>query len=132
MGFLADVVAVSKGAKVIEKHFCLSRELKNADSDFSMEPAEFKEMVENVNLAARMLGTSSYGPSEGEKEEFKSRRSLFAVKEIKKGEKLTSENVRSIRPNAGLAPKLLPEILGKTASRDIPFGTPLSLDMIGD
>ena len=97
-----------------------------------MEPAEFKEMVENVNLAARMLGTSSYGPSEGEKEEFKSRRSLFAVKEIKKGEKLTSENVRSIRPNAGLAPKLLPEILGKTASRDIPFGTPLSLDMIGD
>lgn len=132
MGFLADVVAVSKGAKVIEKHFCLSRELKNADSDFSMEPAEFKEMVENVNLAARMLGTSSYGPSEGEKEEFKSRRSLFAVKEIKKGEKLTSENVRSIRPNAGLAPKLLPEILGKTASCDIPFGTPLSLDMIGD
>ena len=132
MGFMADVVAVSKGAKVIEKHFCLSRELKNADSDFSMEPAEFKEMVENVNLAARMLGTSSYGPSEGEKEEFKSRRSLFAVKDIKKGEVLTSENVRSIRPNAGLPPKCLPEILGKTALTDIPFGTPLSTDMIGE
>ncbi|MCR4740289.1 MAG: pseudaminic acid synthase [Lachnospiraceae bacterium] len=132
MGYMADVVAAAKGAKVIEKHFCLSRSLKNADSDFSMEPAEFKEMVENVALAVRMLGKSSYGPSEGEKEEFKCRRSLFAVKDIKRGEILTSENVRSIRPGAGLPPKYLPEILGRTAVTDIPFGTPLSMNMIGE
>jgi len=132
MGYMADVVAVSKGAKVIEKHFCLSRALKNADSDFSMEPAEFKEMVDNVNLAAKMLGVSTYGPSEGEKEEYRSRRSLFAVKDIKKGELLTPENVRSIRPADGLPPKLLPEVLGKTALCDIDFGTPLSMDMFGE
>ena len=132
MGYLADVAAVAKGARVIEKHFCLSRELKNADSDFSMEPQEFREMVTNVNLTARMLGSVFYGPSEGEKGEYRSRRSLFAVKDISKGEVLTSENVRSIRPSAGLPPKYLPMILGKTANTDIPFGTPLSLDMIGE
>jgi len=130
MGYLADVVAVSKGAKVIEKHFCLSRSIKNADSDFSMEPAEFKEMVENVNLAAKMLGVSFYGPSVGEAEEYKCRRSLFAVSDINAGELFTEDNVRSIRPNNGLAPKYLPIILGKTATQDIKFGTPITEEMI--
>ena len=130
MGFLADVVAVAKGAKVIEKHFCLSRSIKNADSDFSMEPQEFKEMVDNVRTASLMLGKKAYGPSEGEKKEFKSRRSLFVVKDMKKGDAFSEENIRSIRPNAGLPPKMLPEILGKKAKKDIAFGTPLSLDLI--
>ena len=130
MGYLADVVAVSKGAKVIEKHFCLSRTIKNADSDFSMEPAEFKEMVEQVNVAAKMLGNSFYGPSTGETEEYKCRRSLFTVADIKSGETFTEENIRSIRPNAGLAPKYLPLILGKKAKYDISFGTPLTKEMI--
>lgn len=130
MGHLADVVAVSKGAKVIEKHFCLSRDIKNADSDFSMEPEEFKIMVESVNNASVMFGKPFYGPSEGEKEEFKCRRSLFAVKDIKKGEILTGSNVRSIRPNNGLSPKYLPKLLGKKALENIPFGTPLRNDMV--
>lgn len=130
MGYLADVVAVAKGAKVIEKHFCLSRKIKNADSDFSMEPAEFKEMVEKVNVAAKMLGKSFYGPSIGELEEYKCRRSLFAVAEIKSGEPFTEGNIRSIRPNTGLAPKYLPLILGKRAKHDISFGTPLTKEMI--
>lgn len=132
MGYLADVVAVAKGAKVIEKHFCLSRKIKNADSDFSMEPKEFKEMVDNVNLASVMLGESFFGPSKGEFEEYKCRRSLFAVKDIEAGELLTEDNIRSIRPNAGLAPKYLPDILGKRAKIAIPFGTPLSFNAIED
>lgn len=130
MGFLADVIAVSKGARVIEKHFCLSRSLKNADCDFSMEPQEFKEMVKYVNQTVEMLGVSTYGPSEGEMEDYRFRRSLFSVKEIKAGETLTENNVKSIRPGMGLKPKFLPHILGKTAKVDIPFGTPISMGMV--
>lgn len=126
MGYLADVVAVAYGACVIEKHFCISRSLKNADSDFSMEPQEFAEMVKNVRKAALMRGYVNYGPTESEAEEYKCRRSLFAVKDIKKGDLFTTENIRSIRPNAGLPPKKINEILGKKASRDIPFGNPLT------
>ena len=130
MGYLADVVAVSNGAKVIEKHFCLSREIKNADSSFSMEPQEFKEMILQVNTAAMMLGEPVYGPSNDELEEYKCRRSLFAVKEIKKGEFFSEENIRSIRPNAGLPPKFKSRILGKKAKTDIKLGTPLSEELI--
>lgn len=130
MGYLSDVVAVAKGAKVIEKHFCLSRNIKNADSDFSAEPEEFREMIEQINLAAQMLGTPFYGPTEGEAEEYKCRRSLFAVKDIKKGEIFTEENIRSIRPNNGISPKYYYEILGKHANTDILFGTPISMEMV--
>jgi len=132
MGYLADVVAVAKGAKVIEKHFCLSRSIKNADSDFSMEPKEFREMVEAVNTAVKMLGSSVYGPSAAEAEEYKCRRSLFVVANMKAGEIFTSANVRSIRPNAGLAPKFLPNVVGKVAKCNISFGTPLTAEMIED
>lgn len=130
MGNLADVVAVANGACVIEKHFCISRKVKNADSEFSMEPQEFKDMVINVREAAKMLGAINYGPTESESEEYKCRRSLFVVKDIKKGEIFTNENVRSIRPNNGLMPKFLPSILGKKASHDIKFGEPLKSDDI--
>lgn len=130
MGYLADVVAVAKGARVIEKHFCLSRAIKNPDSEFSMEPEEFSDMVNMVNRAATMHGAPSYGPTMAELEEFKTRRSLFAVKDIRAGEVLTEENIRSIRPNNGLPPKYLPELLGCKARCDIPFGTPLSLQLI--
>lgn len=132
MGYLADVIAVAKGAKVIEKHFCLSRSLKNADSEFSMEPQEFSDMVENVNFAVKMLGVSTYGPSADEMEDYRFRRSLFAVKDISMGETITEENVRSIRPGMGLKPKFLPVIIGKKAKTNISYGTPLTLDMIGE
>lgn len=129
MGYLADVVAVAKGAVVIEKHFCLSRTIKNADSEFSMEPQEFAEMVSKINEATKMAGGISYGPTPSEKEEYKCRRSLFAVKDIKKGEIISLDNVRSIRPSNGLSPKYLHEILGKKANQDINYGTPLKIDM---
>jgi len=130
LGCIADIVAVACGATVIEKHFCLSRKIKNPDCEFSMEPQEFAEMIDQVHRARKMLGSVSYGPSKAEEEEYKCRRSLFVVKDIKKGEEITEVNVRSIRPNNGLAPKYLNEILGKHASRDIPFGTPLSFEDI--
>ena len=130
LGYLSDVVAVAKGAKVIEKHFCLSRNIVNADSDFSTEPNEFKTMIEMVNTASSMMGTCFYGPSKGELEEYKCRRSLFAVKDIKKDEIFTDDNIRSIRPNNGLDPKYYSSILGKKATVDIKFGTPLSVDMV--
>lgn len=132
MGFMADVVAVSLGAQVIEKHFCLSRELENADSGFSMEPKEFSEMINEVNKTTRMMGNIKYGPSVGEIEEYKCRRSLFVVKDIKAGECLTESNIRSIRPNNGLKPKYLPFVLGKRAKYDLKFGTPLTEDMLED
>lgn len=130
MGSLADIAAVACGATVIEKHFCLSRSLKNPDSDFSMEPQEFEEMVKNVQRVRRMMGNIAYGPIEAETEEYKCRRSLFVIKDIKEGEKISYENVKSIRPNTGMLPKYYPEIIGKIAKRDLPFGTPLRLEDI--
>ena len=125
MGHMADVLAVAQGARVIEKHFCLSRQLKNPDSDFSMEPAEFAEMVRQVGVAAAMMGSVHYGPSPAEEEEFKCRRSLFVVKDIEPGERITAENVRSVRPNSGLAPKYWKDVMGKRARRKLSYGMPL-------
>ena len=130
MGCLADIVAVAYGATVIEKHFCLSRKIKNPDSDFSMEPVEFAQMVESVQTANKMRGSINYGPTQAEMEEYKCRRSLFAVKDIKKGELLTKDNVKSIRPNNGISPKFYNMIIGKKAVRDISFGTPLKFEDI--
>ena len=130
MGYLSDIVAVALGAQVIEKHFCLSRKIENADSEFSMEPKEFEEMIKAVNSVNPMRGRIQYGPSKGEMEEYKCRRSLFVVKDIKAGEILTTDNVRSIRPNNGLKPKELNRVLGKKAKGDLKFGTPLSYSMI--
>lgn len=127
-GNIAAVVAVSMGACVIEKHVKI-KGTESADSKFSMSMDEFAAMVRAVRDAKLIAGQVQYGLTEGETGNFKFRRSLFAVKDIKKGEKITSENVRSIRPSMGLKPKYLPSILGKTATVDIPFGTPLTLEM---
>lgn len=129
MGSLGAVTAVTLGANIIEKHFCLSRKIDNPDSSFSMEPEEFKQMVEDIRMAEQAIGTVRYGVSEQEQENVKFRRSLFVVKDIKKGEKLTQENVRSIRPGYGMAPKHYDDVLGKCANRDIKRGTPLQYDL---
>ena len=93
LGSTAAITAAALGAVVIEKHFCLDRKIKNADSDFYMEPAEYQEMVQGVHDAELALGKVSYGPIPDEAEEFKNRRSLFVVKDVKAGEKFTAENV---------------------------------------
>ena len=111
MGSLAAVVGVSLGACVVEKHVCLSRAIKNPDSEFSMEMPEFARMVRDIRDAERIRGTAFYGPAPGETD-IKFRRSLFAVRDIKAGEPFTAENVRSIRPGQGLPPKYYQTLLG--------------------
>ena len=128
MGSLAAIVAVSTGATVIEKHICLSRSIKNPDSAFSMEIDEFAQMIKDVHNAITIKGNVKYGPNPGELKNLRFRRSLFAVKDIKKGERFTLENVRSIRPSDGIKPKFLGMLLTKVAKRDIPYGTPILLD----
>lgn len=132
MGSVGAVTAVALGASIIEKHFCLDRSIENPDSTFSMNPIEFREMVRDIRQAERAIGSVKYGPSKQEKSSQVFRRSVFCVKDIKKGEKLTPENVRIIRPGYGLAPKYYSSVLGLMALRDIERGTPLKMGMIGE
>lgn len=130
LGSLGAVVGVSLGACVVEKHICLSRKIKNPDSDFSMEIDEFAEMVKDARNAAIIRGKVSYGPNPAELDNLKFRRSLFVVNDIKKGERFTSENVRSIRPSNGMEPVYYKNVIGNTAARDIAYGEPLDSSMV--
>ena len=130
-GSLAPVVAVTMGATVIEKHVMLDDEaIESADSGFSMRMSEFGQMVQDVKNAKLIMGHATYELTENEKSGLSGRRSLYAVKDIKKGEILTKENVRSIRPSGGLKPKYYKELLGKKAQRDYEFGDPISNEEI--
>ena len=131
-GSIGAVTAVALGAKVIEKHFCISREIENADAPFSMEPQEFKQMVLDVRQAERAVGNIQYGVTEQESANYRFRKSVFAVSGIKRGERFTTENVRVIRPGAGMEPKHYKEILNRRAAADIKAGTPMSWELIGE
>jgi N-acetylneuraminate synthase len=130
MDVAVPVAAVSLGACIIEKHLTLSRAAGGPDSGFSLEPAEFKAMVEAVRTAEKALGAVHFGVSEREAGSRIYRRSLFVVRDLSKGEKFTSDNVRSIRPGHGLHTRHLAEVLGKTAASDIVQGTPVSWDLV--
>ncbi len=130
LGIAAPVTAVALGACMIEKHFTLSRSVPGPDSAFSLEPAEFNAMVEAVRAAERSIGVARYGPMPAERKSLPFRRSLFVVRDVRKGETFTAENVRSIRPANGLPPKVLKRILGRRAKADIPAGTPLAWDLV--
>jgi pseudaminic acid synthase len=130
MGSAAAVTAVALGARLVEKHFCLSRAIKNPDSDFSVEPHEFSAMVNDVNAAFRARGKISYEPSEREGASTVFRRSLFAVSDIKKGEPFTAQNVRAIRPGFGIKPKFLDDVLRMKAARSIKRGMPLCNELL--
>jgi pseudaminic acid synthase len=130
MGHSVAVAAVALGAKIIEKHFILDRKLGGPDSSFSMEPEEFNLMVKSIREVEKALGTVTYALTEKMKINRDFSRSLFVVKDIAKGEIFTRENVRSIRPGFGLAPKYIREILGKIAAKEIKKGTPLSWNLI--
>jgi N-acetylneuraminate synthase len=125
------VTAVALGACVLEKHFTLSRAVPGPDSAFSLEPQEFRAMVDAVRVTERALGVVNYEPTAKEKVSRLHRRSLFVVQDLRAGEPFTAANVRSIRPGQGLPPKHLPEILKRCAARDIPRGTPLAWDLVG-
>lgn len=130
LGITVPLVSVALGAKVIEKHFILDKSIGGPDASFSMEPKEFRQMVDSVRDAESALGKVDYSMNDKKKNSRLLGRSLFVVKDIKAGEKFTEENVRSIRPGYGLAPKYLKDILGKVATDDINMGLPLSWDII--
>jgi len=130
MGIAAPVAAVALGACIIEKHLTLSRSTPGPDSAFSLEPHEFKAMVDAIRTAEKALGMVHFGLSAKEEASRIFRRSLFVVEDVKQGEAFTPANVHSIRPAHGLHPRHLLEVLGKSASREIKRGTPLTWEFV--
>jgi N-acetylneuraminate synthase len=130
MGSAVAVAAVALGACIVEKHLTLSRSEPGPDSAFSLEPHEFKAMVEAVRVAEKALGEVHFGIETKEASSRVFRRSLFVVQDVKRGELFNAENVRSIRPGYGLHTRHLPEVIGRPAMCDVERGTPLSWDLI--
>tara|TARA_B100000963_G_scaffold137846_1_gene119931 strand:+ start:9270 stop:10289 length:1020 start_codon:yes stop_codon:yes gene_type:complete len=130
IGIEGPIVATALGATVIEKHFILDKSIGGPDSHFSLDEKEFKEMVRAVRLAEKMIGKIDYKMNEKKKKSRQFSRSLFVVKDVKKGDLITKHNLRSIRPGFGMHPKFYNEILGKTFSCKINRGTPLEIKMI--
>jgi len=130
MGIAAPVAAVALGACILEKHLTLSRATPGPDSGFSLEPQEFKAMIEAVRTAEKALGEIYFGLSDKEHASRVFRRSLFVVQNVKRGETFTAANLRSIRPGYGLHTRHLNDVLGKRATCDIERGTPLSWDLV--
>lgn len=130
MGSLSAVTSVALGATIIEKHFCLGREIENPDASFSMTPEEYRAMVQDVRRAEAALGEPFYGVTPEEESSMVFRRSVFAVKDIAKGEELTGENTRIIRPGYGLKPKYHRDVLGMRTDKDIKRGTPISFEAL--
>ena len=130
LGSSVAIASVALGAKVIEKHFILDRNLGGPDAAFSMEPDEFKQMVKSIREVEKAIGKVTYNLTEKQKKGRVFSRSLFVVKDIKNGEVFTEENVRSIRPGYGLHPRYLNEVLGKRTKRDLEKGTPLSWKIV--
>lgn len=130
MGSIGAVVGVALGACVVEKHVCLSRKIKNPDSEFSMEIDEFAKMVQDIKNAKLIAEGPEYLLSEKEKESIVFRRSLFAVKDIEIGDELTTQNIRSIRPGQGVAPKYMSVLVGKKSRRVIHRGEPITQEIL--
>lgn len=132
MGSLAAITAITLGASIIEKHFCIDREIDNPDASFSMDVTEFSQMVRDIRMAEKAIGCVTYEISEEEKNSLVFRRSIFAVEDIAKGDSLTKQNIRIIRPGYGLKPKYYNNILGKTAKEAISKGTPIQFDLLNE
>ncbi len=130
MEIAVPVAAVALGASIIEKHLTLSRSVTGPDSGFSLEPDEFKAMVNAVRVAEKTLGEIHFGPTESERSSRAFRRSLFVVEDVSQGDAFSEENVRSIRPGHGLHTRHFQQIVGKCAVRNIERGTPLSWDLV--
>jgi pseudaminic acid synthase len=130
LGTQASVAAIGVGASFIEKHFTLDRRDGGVDSAFSLEPIEFKELINNGKNVYNLIGKTCFGPTKSETNVLRNRRSLYVVKKITKGELFTPDNIRSIRPANGLKPKYWDIVIGKRSTRDLKFGDPLSFDMI--
>ena len=127
LGFEVSIAAVALGATIVEKHFTLDRSQKGPDSEFSMEPHEFKMMVKGVRCVEKSLGRVQYELTDKEKNNRVFRKSIFVSNAIKKGDVLSHQNVRVVRPGQGLSPSQLKNVLGKKANVDLDKGTPLNI-----
>jgi pseudaminic acid synthase len=132
LGTTVSAMAVGFGASFIEKHFTLARSDGGVDSAFSIEPAELIELIRASLIVHAAIGSPTFGPTESEASVLRNRRSLYVIKPITRGDVLTLENIRSIRPAMGIKPKYLNEVLGRRAARDLDFGEPLNFNMIED
>lgn len=130
LGIEAPVVAVSLGAMVIEKHFILNKDIGGPDAHFSLDELEFTQMVNAIRTTEKMIGKISYDLNDKKEKSRQFSRSLFISRDVKKGEVLTEENVRSVRPGFGLHPKYYREVIGKKFTNDFEKGVPLSFNMI--
>jgi len=130
LGTEVPIAGVSLGARIVEKHLTLSREDGGPDSDFSLEPNEFAEMVQAIRTTEKALGEVRYQTTEKESESERFRRSLFVVEDVQAGDPFTEDNVRSIRPGHGLPPRHLDSVIGSTAAYDVERGTPLNWEMV--
>lgn len=130
LGSLSSVTAVALGAVIIEKHFCLSREIENPDASFSMTPSEYRALVEEVRTAEKAIDEPCYGATADEQSSMVFRRSVFCVKDIMAGEALTEDNIRVIRPGYGLKPKYYKDILGLRTDRKLERGMPVTFDVL--
>jgi pseudaminic acid synthase len=130
MGIGASVAAVALGARIIEKHFTLSRADGGVDAAFSLEPDELKSLVTETKRAFQSLGKISYEPTDSERKSLQFKRSIYVAKDIKKGEVYNELNLRIVRPGDGLHPRYFEKIIGKTALQDVEMGTPLTWEMI--
>ena len=130
LGNTTAITSIAMGASIIEKHFTLDRSRGGPDDSFSLEPEELRRLCEDSKTAWESLGEVNYERKESEKENVKFRRSLYVVKNIKAGEIITKENVKSIRPGFGLAPKFYEQVLGCVVTSNIRRGTPLSLEYL--
>ena len=130
LGIECPVVAVALGATVIEKHFILDKSVGGPDAHFSLNEKEFNEMVVAIRSAEKIMGKADYKMTEKKKKSRQFSRSLFVVKDVKKGDKITKENVRSIRPGFGMHPKYFQSIIGEKFNKDTERGTPMSKNLL--
>jgi N-acetylneuraminate synthase len=132
LGIGVAVASIALGAIVIEKHFCLNRSEGGVDSAFSLEPDEFKKLVEECNRAYLAKGGISYGILDDEAKVSAGKRSIYVSKDISAGESITLNNIKVVRPGFGMHPRHFEEILGRKVSKDLAVGTPLSFDMLAN
>ena len=130
IGNTCSIAAVALGACAIEKHFTLDRNERGPDSEFSMEPSELENLVIESKNAWESIGKGKFERSESEKENLVFRRSLYFVKDLKSGQRITLEDIRRIRPGFGLPPKFFEKIIGMKLKKDVSFGDPVSWDKI--
>ena len=130
LGIAVAPAAVALGACAIEKHVTLSRAAGGPDAEFSVEPAEFKEMVQQIRTVEEAVGEVHYGPTDSERPSLAFRRSLIVAEDMEKGSTFTAENVRSLRPGYGLPPEFIGDVIGRAAAENVERGTPLTWDLV--